>query len=86
MSSLLVRRHDPPRHEPVVHGAQSAAQQATQQAEELDRGVRVHRQDFLEQRATDGEDSGGRTVGAGVGAAGVTGDVDKSAVVAALDY
>ena len=45
----FMRCHHPPRDEALVHLPQAATEQPAQQVEELDCGVRIHRQNFFQQ-------------------------------------
>ena len=44
-----MRRHDSPGNEPLIHRPQPAAEQAAEQVEKLDGGIRVHLEYLLEQ-------------------------------------
>jgi len=46
---LLVRRHNPPCNQALVHGSKPAAEKAAEQVEELDGSVGVHGQHFFQQ-------------------------------------
>ena len=48
-NSSFMRCHHPPGDEALVHCPQPPAEEAAEEIEELDRGIRVHRQHLLEQ-------------------------------------